>query len=289
MTKSIKEFDDFFNKLTERYTPEYFEELSKKQYKEDREYPENFSNWYSHIIDFGEFKNANIINNQIFTWEETKAMEETDQINKVNWNKLNEILKPTLDKMKPNIQYNIKNGCFSNKYDFNTCVTDKEHLAENLWKINYNSTMFDTGGYTELVVRELIPYNQLITATIYNGMPLRNELRVFYNMDKKKIEYSVNYWNFDYCYNNINNLTDKIIFKWFHSQKNIKDNYLYLLQYVHQYIDTLKFDKHLTGIWSIDFMLCNDSDNYNGVYLIDMARGFRSAYWDETKIIEREK
>ena len=289
MTKSIKEFDDFFYKLTEKYTPEYFEELSKKQYKEDREYPENFSNWYPHIIDFGEFKTANIINNQIFTWEETEAMEETDIISKVNWNKLNEILKPTLDKMKPNIQYNIKNGCFSNKYDFNTCVTDKKHLAENLWKINYNSTMFDTGGYTELVVRELIPYNQLITPTIYNGMPLRNELRVFYNMDKKKIEYSVNYWNFDYCYNNINNLTDKIIFKWFHSQKNIKDNYLYLLQYVHQYIDTLKFDEHLTGIWSIDFMLCNDSDDYNGVYLIDMARGFKSAYWDETKITEREK
>ena len=284
MTKSIKEFDDFFNKLTERYTPKYFEELSKKQYKEDREYPENFSNWYPHIIDFGEFKTANIINNQIFTWEETETMEETDQINKVNWNKLNEILKPTLDKMKPNTQYNIKNGCFSNKFKFSTCITDKEHLAENLWKINYASSMYDTGGYTELVVRELIPYNYQKTPTIYNGMPLRNELRIFYNIDKKKIEYSINYWDFNYCYNNIYNLTDKIIFKWFHSQKDIKNNYLYLLQYVHQYIDTLKFDEYLTGIWSMDFMLCNDSEDYDGIYLIDMARGFRSAYWDPDKI-----
>ena len=45
------------------------------------------------------------------------------------------------------------------------------------------------------------------------------------------------------------NLTDKIIFKWFHSQKNIKDNYLYLLQYVHQYIDTLKFDGEYSYAW----------------------------------------
>ena len=144
--------------------------------------------------------------------------------------------------------------------------------------------MYDTGGYTELVVRELIPYNYQKTPTIYNGMPLRNELRIFYNIDKKKIEYSINYWDFNYCYNNIYNLTDKIIFKWFHSQKDIKNNYLYLLQYVHQYIDTLKFDEYLTGIWSMDFMLCNDSEDYDGIYLIDMARGFRSAYWDPDKI-----
>lgn len=279
-----KNMDEILSKIQNKFTPEYFEELSKKHYKEDREYPENFSNWYPHIIDFGKFKTANIINNQIFTWEETETMEETDQINKVNWNKLNEILKPTLDKMKPNTQYNIKNGCFSNKFKFSTCITDKEHLAENLWKINYASSMYDTGGYTELVVRELIPYNYQKTPTIYNGMPLRNELRIFYNIDKKKIEYSINYWDFNYCYNNIYNLTDKIIFKWFHSQKDIKNNYLYLLQYVHQYIDTLKFDEYLTGIWSMDFMLCNDSEDYDGIYLIDMARGFRSAYWDPDKI-----
>ena len=31
-------------------------------------------------------------------------------------------------------------------------------------------------------------------------------------------------------------------------------------------------------------MLCNDSEDYDGIYLIDMARGFRSAYWDPDKI-----
>ena len=35
--------------MQDKYTPEYFEELSKNSYKEDRNYPENFSNWYFHI------------------------------------------------------------------------------------------------------------------------------------------------------------------------------------------------------------------------------------------------
>ena len=272
---------------TSKYTPEYFKELSKKQYKEDREYPENFSNWYSHIKDFGQFKTAKVMSNQIFTWEEVDTMQETDIIDKVDWNLLNIILRPTLNKMEDNKLYNIKNGCFSNKFDFSTCITDKEHLAENLWKINYNSCMFDTGGYTELVVRELIPYNEQTTSTIYKGMPLRTELRVFYNMDTKKIEYVVDYWDFDYCHDKLPNITDRIIFEWFHRQESHTEKLVYMIQYVEQCINTIKFDNTLEGIWSIDFMLCEDCEqygNYNGIYLIDMARGFRSAYWDNNKI-----
>ena len=66
------------------FTPERLEQLSKKAYSEDRQYPENFSNWYTHIKDFGYFSHANIISNQIFTWEETEIiMQEINNINKV--------------------------------------------------------------------------------------------------------------------------------------------------------------------------------------------------------------
>ena len=44
-------------------------------------------------------------------------------------------------------------------------------------------------------------------------------------------------------------------------------------------IDTLKIEG-LEGIWSIDFLWEEKSNN---IYLIDMARGFKSAYWDEKK------
>ena len=138
---------------------------------------------------FGNFKHADIISNQIFTLEDIKVMQETDNINKVNWNKINEILKPSLDKMDSNKLYNIKNGCYSNKFDFNTSIASKDNLAEQLWKINYQSTMYDTGGYTELVIRDLIYSDPREIPTIYNGMPLQEEIRVCYNMDLKQIEY----------------------------------------------------------------------------------------------------
>ena len=216
-------------------------------------------------------------------------MQKTDCIDDVDWNIINEVLKPTLQKMEPYKKYFIKNGCFSNKYDFSTCIATKETLAENLWKINYESAMYDTGGNTELVVREIIPYNEEKIPTIYNGMPLRTELRVFYNMDKKKIEYVTDYWDYDYCYENLPNITDKIIFKWFHQQDSTIERLKYITDYIYKNIHSLEFDDTLKGIWSIDFMLCTDCEeygDYDGVYLIDMARGFRSAYWDKDKIKE---
>ena len=158
--------------------PNNIEELSKNAHKSDREYPENFSNWYPKIKSFGEFAHVNIISNQIFTFEETEIMQKTDNIDKVDWNEINNILKPTLEKMDKHKIYNIKNGCFSNKFNFETCMATKQNLAEKLWRINESSCMYDTGGYTELVVRELIPYDYINTLAIYNGMPLREEVRL---------------------------------------------------------------------------------------------------------------
>lgn len=287
----LSKLEAFMKLETKKFTPEYFEELSRKCYIDDREYPENFSNWYPHIIDFGEFEHTNIIANQIFTFEESKLMQKTDNVDNVDWDKINEILKPTLDKLEPYKIYNIKNGCFSNKFDFSTCMTTKADLAKNLWKINYQSCMFETGGYTELVVREAIPYSlPTDNITIYNGMPLREEVRVFYNMNTKQIEYMVDYWDYNYCANNIQNKTDKIIFDYFHNKisGNEIDHSKALMQIetmIQSRIDSLKFDDYLTGIWSIDFLY---EHNENKIYLIDMARGFRSAYWDTNKLMTKE-
>ena len=282
------DIEDMLKKFSELHTPEYLKEVSKKCYVDDRQYPENFSNWYNHIIDFGKFRHANIISNQIFTFEETEIMCETDVIDNVNWEKINIILKPTLDKMESRKIYNIKNGAFSNKFEFNTSLANKEDLAKQLWLINYNSAMFDTGGYTELVVREYIPFNNNKVPTIYNGMPLREEIRVFYNIDTKKIEYIVDYWDYEYCEPNIRNKTDNIVFNWFHNKYgNRADKHKNILKIVEAQIrkdiDTLKFDNCISGIWSIDFMYVNDIEDYTGIWLIDMARAHRSAYYDPNK------
>lgn len=280
--------DKMLSKIASKFTPEYFENLKISSYKQDRAYPENFSNWYPHIKSFGKFKHANIISNQILTLNDIELLKE-EHYDNVNFAEIRKVLQPTIDKMTPYKAYSLKNGCFSNKFEFNTSMVTDVDIAENLWKINYASSMLDTGGYTEVVVRELIPYNQDTTPTIYNGMPLRTELRVFYNMQTHKIEYVADYWDYDYCYRYLH-LTDKIVFDWFNTNTNRVKNLKYITDYVYQYINTLEFDDMLTGIWGIDFMLCEDvSSVYDGIYLIDMARGFRSAYWDYNLLSEEGK
>ena len=280
---------DKMKHFTSIYTPEYLADLSKKCYEDDRMYPENFSNWYSHIIDFGKFRHADVVANQVFTFEETEAMRDTDIIDKVDWKRINKILEPTISKMKPGRVYNIKNGAYSNKFDFNTSIATADDLAKQLWLINYYSTMYDTGGYTELVVREYIPYNKQVTPVIYNGMPLREEIRVFYNLDTKQIEYIVDYWDYDYCEPNLHSKSDKIVFNWFHNKYgDRKDKHKNIFRIIENQIrkdmNTLKFDSGLNGIWSIDFMYVNDMEEYEGIWLIDMARAHRSAYYDPNKL-----
>lgn len=269
--------------MQSRFTPEYLKQLARQAYDDDRAYPENFSNWYPQILDFGKFKHAKVISNQVFTFEESEKLKATDQYSKVDWNELEQILKPTLDKLKPYELYNIKNGCFSNKFDFTTCMTLKSNLVQNFWKINYQSALFETGGDTEIVVREHLLSNLSTTLTIYNGMPLRTEIRAFYNMDTSALEYMVDYWDYDYCYKNLHTMTDKVVFNRFHTLEH-NCNILKYMNYIKENINTLKFGDKLTGVWSIDFMEYN-----NDLYLIDMARGFRSAYWDIDKLSSATK
>ena len=271
--------------FTNKYTPEYLAELEKKCYEDDRNYAENFSNWYPCIKNFGNFKHAKIIANQIFTFEEVHKMQETERIDDVNWEEWLKILWPTIEKMRTGTYYSIKNGCFSNKFDFEKSICTKKDLARRLFEINYVSTMYETGGYTELVVRELIPCDLDHTITIYNGMPLRTEVRVFYNMNTKEIEYMEDYWDYNYCKDKIPRLNDKLLFQLFHNKSNIeltdhKKELNKVMKYIEDNINTLKIEG-LEGIWSIDFMYDRDLNN---VYLIDMARGFRSAYWNPKKL-----
>ena len=277
--------DAFFEKIKSKFTPEYFEELSRNAYIEDRNYPENYSNWIGAILNPGDFKQVNTIANQIFTYEETECMRKSETLSEINKEELTKILAPTIEKMVPDRLYSIKNGCFSNKFTFSTSVANQNNLVEQLWKINYASALLDTGGYTELVVRELIDYNRETTPTIYDGMPLREEIRVFYNIDTECIEYMVDYWDYDYCRPNITNKTDQIIFDCFHNKTSGRtENHQRCLTDIMNRISNMKmpiFDKQkINGIWSIDFMYIQETDE---IYLIDMARAFRSAYWDVSR------
>ena len=184
-----------------------------------------------------------------------------------------------MDKIPSNLRglLFIKNGAFSNKFDFNTACARYVALdiTRSIIEINYTSFMFETGGNTELAIRERIMSNDNNTPCIYRGMPLHNEYRVFYDFDKNKALYVVNYWDWNYCHEAISrDATDKIVYESVYPEleKHYNKNCNKVMQLVD---DAMKKVTGLDGIWSVDIMEAN-----NELWLIDMAVGNQSAYWN---------
>lgn len=182
----------------------------------------------------------------------------------------------------------MKNAGFSDKYRFNLCTPgpDEVSIAMNLINMNYDALCFDADGITEVCIRELIPHNAGATPCIYHGMPLRPEFRVFYDFDQHRPLYVVNYWDWDYCHDAIcRDYTDKIVYEAYYPQllaqyNKHKDEVVKMVAADMEHVSDLK------GIWSVDVMLCEPQEyrkEYEGFWLIDMALGYRSAYWNPDK------
>jgi hypothetical protein len=190
------------------------------------------------------------------------------------------------DEVMPNIPQElrgllfIKNGAYSNKFDFNTACARYSALdiARSVIEINYASLMFETGGNAELAIRERIIHYDSIVPTIYNGMPLQNEYRIFYDFDNKQPLYIVNYWDWGYCHDAISrNITDKLVYECYYGR--IQEHFEEMKDTVTELVDKHMQDvTGLEGIWSIDIMEANGR-----FWLIDMALGNRSAYWDPVR------
>lgn len=180
----------------------------------------------------------------------------------------------------------MKNGNFSNKYQFDLCTpgADEVFMAMQLINMDYDAICFDANGFTEVCLRELIPYNKKKTPCIYHGMPLRPEFRVFYDFDNHKPLYVVNYWDWDYCHDSIcRDYTDKLVYE-AHYPRLLDQYNEYKDKVVEMVANDMESVSDLSGIWSVDVMLCEPQEEYEkeyeGFWLIDMAVGHRSAYWN---------
>ena len=171
----------------------------------------------------------------------------------------------------------VKNGRFSNKFDAaKSCeIFGLHELAEHIGRINYESICCDAGGETEIVVREYIEFDRGNTPCIYNGLPLRPELRVFYDFDSKKVLFAVNYWDYDYVRPHLYYATDKIVFD--HERERIEKAVEAMKPACIEMVEEAMSNvTGLTGAWSIDLLQSEDGK----IWLIDMAVAERSAYWD---------
>lgn len=179
----------------------------------------------------------------------------------------------------------MKNGTFSNKYDFgNSCVAHANihEMVDKFTSINYLSECFGAGGMAELVIRKYIGDPNYIDEhipKIYSGMPLRPEFRVFYDFDNKRVLYPAFYWDKDYCKESIDrNYTDRIVYNACYD--DIHKFYEEHKDEVVKMVDEHMRNVDLQGAWSVDIMYEEEEDQY---WLIDMAIAAQSAYWDPEK------
>ena len=191
--------------------------------------------------------------------------------------------------------YFIKTGTFSSKFDFrNAKVTKGQEVSElgsYLWYIQHqanqmasplnNRVIYGVSSNNEWVVREFIDDKEN-NPTIYNGLPLHTEYRVFVDFDTEEVIGISPYWhpevmkenfldigvsapiqkNHDYI-NYINH--EETLMKRYEENKDLV---------VSEVLKLLK-DCKLKGQWSIDVM-----QNGSDFWLIDMARASESALSD---------
>lgn len=190
-------------------------------------------------------------------------------------------------------KYFIKTGTYSSKFDFRNVLVQGEkevrELGEYLLFIHFQAlqmasplsspSMYGVSTTNEWVVREFIEDLEN-NPTIYKGMPLHTEYRVFVDFDDQEILGVSPYWRKDimkksFTQGNIDNHKkhDYIIYK-MHEEtlyKRYNDNVDIVLQEIKNILPYIS----LTGQWSIDIM-----QNGSDFYIIDLALASQSALND---------
>ena len=198
--------------------------------------------------------------------------------------------------------YFVKTGTFSNKFDFRNCKvsgSEVKELGEYLLYDSYCASQMASPLNTpcivgpaltnEWVVREFIE-DPDDNPTIYKGLPLRTEFRVFVDFDTKKVLSVVNYWDEKTMITRFQEMRDTHDM---HDLITYKANLPRLNARFEKYKDIvrekammlLKSDSknRLTGQWSMDIMLSGDD-----FYIIDMALAEESYYYQSVPLEDRK-
>lgn len=188
--------------------------------------------------------------------------------------------------------YFIKTGTFSSKFDFrNAKVTKGQEVSElgsYLWYIQHqanqmasplnNKVIYGVSSNNEWVVREFIDDTEN-NPTIYNGLPLHTEYRVFVDFETEEVIGISPYWhpevmkeNFLYIGVSAPIQKNHDYINYINHEKTLMKRYEENKDLVVSEISKLLKDCKLKGQWSIDIM-----QNGSDFWLIDMARASESA------------
>lgn len=273
--EDIKDIESTFKRL---FDPEKMEEQIRIGHenwlREEKENPNNFSYWslpMSKLLDpFIVFKLPDWMLDAYVSGD----INDKDKISKY----FEEHITPIVNGMFPDGECFMKNGCYSGKFSFDkSChLSDlsNESIVEHFLSIEYDALMYETSGDLEVVFRAYIKPKDNCP-TIYEGMPLRNELRAFYDFDNHKYLYDVFYWDWDYCHDRISDVEDLATYE--ENYEEIEDQYKNSREDIEKYLEDVLKEIDLNGKWSVD-VLIGPNDEY---HIIDMAIAERSAYWKE--------
>ena len=188
--------------------------------------------------------------------------------------------------------YFIKNGVFSSKFDFrNAKVTTPQEVAElgqylfyihqqacQLASLLNNKSIYGCGTTNEWIVREYI--ESPVKETIYMGLPLNTEYRIFVDFDTKAILSDNQYWNKEVMNKrfeenrNSHDVHDVITYNM--ASEKLEKTYNENIDKVKEMVqELLNNNIEMTGQWSVDIMQVE-----NDFYLIDMALAENSFYYD---------
>ena len=97
---------------------------------------------------------------------------------------------------------------------------------------------------------------------------------MFYDFDNQRVIFTENYWNYEYVYKNLFDITDRIIFD--HERERIETSFNDNKSKVEDLVSSsMKNVTGMSGCWSVDILM----DDNGEFWLIDMAIAERSAYW----------
>ena len=188
-------------------------------------------------------------------------------------------VRPAIEKARLGLVF-LKNGGYSHKFDARSaCLPVMSDLAHAVMTIMYEAMLrcgFQYDGTETLVARERITHDVRKTPCIYNGLPFRPEYRVFYDFDKKSHIFTVDYWDRDYVYPNLYDMTDRLVYDaWYgtHVRPEYEKNEERVTDAVCRAMSQVQ---GLEGPWSVDVM----QDESGHFWLIDMAVAEMSAYWE---------
>lgn len=192
--------------------------------------------------------------------------------------------------------YFIKNGVFSSKFDFrNAKVTTPQEVAElgqylfyihqqacQMASLLNNKSIYGCGTTNEWIVREYI--GSPVKETIYMGLPLNTEYRIFVDFDKKIILSDNQYWNKEVMNKrfeenrNDHDVHDAVTYNM--ASERLEKTYNENIDKVKEMMqELLNNNIEMTGQWSVDIMQVE-----NDFYLIDMALAENSFYYNSVPV-----